>query len=390
MQKFRAQNVAGQLTRAGTLSQVLGANVTRVQRLEALKTSLLTEGVQVSSSARKFISNLVIGPLTVHEYPTTGGLTLDLGNGVLVNAPVDEWFTSESPNTVDLVDGESQLIIDTKDGTYPVEYRPHLPGYLGQAGLDGAPITDVVFSHADRVRLSPIRGCAYVCDYCSLPSERYGKRELDVIINTLEIALEDSVMPPRHVLVSGGSPGRRDLEWFLSTIEAIADRSPLPVDVMMSAVPDGESVVTRLVDSGVVGFAVNLELFGSEASGLHIRGKHRFARPCFDEFVAAAVAKCGSTGAVRSLIVAGLEPDELTLAGVAHVTDLGADPVLSPFRPDANTTLATRRPPSSASMLTLLEEARRIVDARGVRLGPDCVPCQHNTLTFPWDVRSVA
>lgn len=356
------------------------------RRLEELKSSLLTEGVRLTPKASSVIVGQCAGPLTVHEYPTTGGVTLDLGGDVLVNAPVDEWFCEDSPNLVTFREEDQQLFVERSDGDHPVTYRAHLPGYLDVLGPDGHAITDVVFSHADRIRLSPIRGCAYVCDYCSLPAERYGKKHVGAILDALDVALKDPLMPPRHVLVSGGSPGRRDLEWFLSTIEAITERSPLPVDVMMSAVPDGTAVVSRLVDVGVVGFAVNLELYSEDASQLHIRGKHRLARPHFDEFVHAAVQRCGSGGAVRSLIVAGLEPQDLTLAGVAHVAELGADPVLSPFRPDAGTSLARVRPPTPASMLSLLSEARKIAAEHKVHLGPNCVPCQHNTLTFPWDV----
>jgi hypothetical protein len=37
-------------------------------------------------------------------------------------------------------------------------------------------------------------------------------------------------------------------------------------------------------------------------------------------------------------------------------------------------------------MLELLARARTVVARHDVALGPRCVPCQHNTLTFPWDV----
>jgi hypothetical protein len=355
-------------------------------RLETLKAGLLTAGVKVTDDAQTVLTDAGGPRLTAHEYSTTGGLTLDLGHDVLVNAPVDEWFCADSPFSLE-VDAGSLVLRHTGDETHAVGYRPHLPGYLDRRdSLDNA-VTDVCFSHADRVRLSPINGCAYSCDYCDLPSERYQRHDQQQLIDALEIALCDDHLPPRHVLISGGSPGSRDLDWFVRTIAAVVDASPLPVDVMMAAVPDNTRVVDRLVDAGVVGFSINLELFGNEASELHIRGKHRFARPHFEPFVSRAVERLGRQGAVRSLIVAGLEAPEVTIDGVALVAELGADPVLSPFRPAQRTSLVERRPPSGMAMLELLTDAREVAARADVRLGPSCIPCQHNTLTFPWDTR---
>ena len=77
---------------------------------------------------------------------------------------------------------------------------------------------------------------------------------------------------------------------------------------------------------------------------------------------------------------------EETLRGVEALAALGCHPTLSPFRPAAGTRLAGQPPPSAAFLSEVLDRSRAIVARHGVRLGPDCVPCQHNTLAFPWDL----
>lgn len=352
--------------------------------VEALKAGLLTEGAIVSARAEAWLFERFGGTVTVHEYATTGGLTIDLGHGVLVNAPIDEWFCETSSLLLDVVD-DGLVVRDGSGLEQPVAAVIPLPGYLDAVDASGRRATSTCFTHADRIRLSPIVGCAYQCDYCNLPAERYARREPEQLLAALEIALADRNLPPRHVLISGGSPGSRHVGWFEETVGSVVSACPLPVDVMMAAVDGDPGLASRLVDRGVTGFSINLELHSEGASQLHIRGKHRHARPGFEAFVSAAVERLGSTGAVRSLIIGGLEPPDETLAGIELIARLGADPVLSPFRPAERTSLADRRPPTAASMLDLLDRGREVAHRHGVRLGPDCIPCQHNTLAFPWD-----
>lgn len=355
-------------------------------RLERLKAGLLTAGLRLTPAATRHLIATTGGRLTQHEYATTGGLTLDLGHAVLVNAPVDEWFCDATRFELDLVD-ESFVVIDGSGEVHPVARHIPLPGYLDTLDAEDRPVTATCFSHADRIRLSPIVGCAYACDYCDLPAERYLRRDADQLIDALRIALTDDALPPRHVLISGGSPGPKHVDWFEQIILDVVAACPIPVDVMMSAIPARADVVDRLVGGGVVGFSINMELFSEEASLLHIRGKHRHARPGYDAFVSRAVELLGRDGSVRSLIIGGLEAHQVTVDGIRHIASLGADPVISPFRPAQRTSLADRRPPEASEMLDLLEASREVVAEAGVHLGPRCIPCHHNTLTFPWDVR---
>ena len=353
--------------------------------LEDLKIHLLTSGVSFEAGARARVAELSGGKLSVHEYPTTGGVTLDLGSGVLVNAPFDHLL--EDPRCRLVLEGGSLLVVGPT-GTVPVENVLPLPGYLGNHGHSGRLIEEVAMSHADRLRLSPIVGCAYQCRFCDLGTLPYKLRPTEQLLEAMDLALDDKQLPSRHVLISGGSPRRAHYDDFLATCAAIITKSPLPVDVMFSPMVNMVEAVDRLVEIGVAGFAINLELQSGEAALKELGAKFRTSRRWFEATLVRAVELLGRDGSVRSLIIPGLEPLAETLAGVGYLASLGVDPVLSPFRPTADIALADHPPPSAAEMRDLLDASRVLCAGAGVALGPSCAACQHNTLSFPWDLRS--
>jgi uncharacterized radical SAM superfamily protein len=350
--------------------------------LEDLKIDMLSTGVRIHDDVLASLGGAEA--ITVHEYATTGGIPLRLGD-LYVNAAFDEWYCDEAG--VELVGEIDALHLRFRDEELPIDEVFPLPGYVGQVDRGGRRYDEVVFSHLDRIRLSPITGCAYDCAFCDLPG-RIVLRPLDRLLEAARVALEDDALPARHALISGGSPGPRQWPAFVETIHALVTElgAEIPVDVMMSSGPETPAFVDQLVDAGVHGFALNIEIESEDAALTHIRGKHRKARPFFDETIARAVSRLGRGGRVRSLILPGLEPAEATLEGVDHLASLGADPVLSPFRPAAGTKLQAERPVDTHQLRTVLDDARAIVASHGVRLGPRCLPCQHNTLTFAWDV----
>jgi hypothetical protein len=168
-------------------------------------------------------------------------------------------------------------------------------------------------------------------------------------------------------------------------------RPDFGVDIMMSPRESGPEFVETMVEAGVEGFSLNIEVFSADAALKYLPLKHKASRAHLERTIRRAVELLGSnSGRVRSLIIPGLEEPEQTLEGVDWLASLGCDPVLSPFRPAGGTPLADAQPVSAPVLTEVLAEARRRVIRHGVALGPRCVPCQHNTLTFPWDVNGGA
>jgi hypothetical protein len=148
------------------------------QQLEWFKIIAITSGVRIAESVVESFGGL--DALTVHEYATTGGITLELPSGVLVNAPFDDAFCAVSP--LELVREAGLLFLRLPDAEIAVTSVVPLPGYLSASDSQGRLASDVVMSHADRIRLSPIIGCAYDCKFCDLAAIRYERRPTEQLL----------------------------------------------------------------------------------------------------------------------------------------------------------------------------------------------------------------
>ncbi len=237
-------------------------------------------------------------------------------------------------------------------------------------------------SHADRARLSPIAGCSFRCRFCdsSIRAE-YDPRPVDQLLEALTIAKRDTVLPVKHVLISGGTPAPNDYGYLDDVFEQVIKHTDMPVDVMMWPRPD--DIIDRLSDWGVHGFALNIEVYDDDIAERLIPHKRQYGLSLYAQGLERALERTGGKGRVRSLVLVGLEPLESTLAGVEFLARLGCDPVLSPFRPARETPMENVPPPSVDMLERAYLESLDIAVRHGVKLGPRCIPCHHNTLTFP-------
>ncbi|HEX4805798.1 MAG TPA: hypothetical protein VFU94_07850, partial [Conexibacter sp.] len=139
---------------------------------------------------------------------------------------------------------------------------------------------------------------------------------------------------------------------------------------------------------GVNAVSINLEVSDELRARQIAPAKARLGRRHTLDCIERAVEAFG-VGRVQSLVVLGaaIEPLESTLRGVQDLVDRGCVPVLSAFRPHRLTPLA--RAPSAAfdEVVTAYERTLEICErtGTGVRPGPRCVACHHNTVTVPDD-----
>src|SRR5690348_15882547 len=118
-----------------------------------VKIHCLANGIRIDPAAVPVLTREGELPLTIHEYATTGGVTLKLGN-VYLNAPFDDWYCDRS---------EVVLAVDGATGGLEVRYAGRaapceallLPGYLGKTNALGRPVSETTMSHGDRIRVSP-------------------------------------------------------------------------------------------------------------------------------------------------------------------------------------------------------------------------------------------
>lgn len=350
---------------------------------ESAKFRILAEGLVLTDAARdRLVQATRDRALTPADYASTSGIIIVLDEDVWVNAPIAEHnpnFVVAPSQRLDVVDDRLALV--SQDVTLRARcWIP--PDYHDRNNRWGEPYNSYAFTHTDRVRVSPIEGCAMTCKFCDLPYEfRYRTKRIEGLVDALETALSDPVQPAHHVLISGGTPRTADYGYLLECYEqTLRSFAGTPVDIMMVPIPEALPL-ERLDALGLDELSVNIELFGREIARSLMRRKFDQGLEHYLDFLEQAANVLGGDR-VRSMLMVGLEPMEDTLAGVRAIAERGCIPVLSPFRPDQSTPLRDTPPPTEAFLVETYLRAREITQELGVRLGPKCVPCSHNTLTL--------
>ena len=137
----------------------------------------------------------------------------------------------------------------------------------------------------------------------------------------------------------------------------------------------------NLLQRGVHELSINIEIFNQELARRLMRKKFDMGVESYLDFIESAASVLGR-GRVRSMLLVGIEPLEDTLRGVPAIAERGGVPVLSPFRPDPSTPMRDHSPPSADDLRAAYRQSKSICDQLDVPLGPSCVPCSHNTLTY--------
>jgi|GEM_PF-786463 len=369
--------------------------LTAAQRLKFL---LLAGGASVTAEAVQRLDEIVGGgEWSPADYASTKGLILRLEDDVWVNMPVERYNPAVASGSSILFDVDAEGFFVAGHGFFSRAefWRP--PAYLGAKASNGRPIKNFVVGHGDRVRLSPTIGCAMTCDFCNIPfDDTYaGLKPVDVMIESLQTAFADPIQPAQHILISGGTPGPPHVAGLRDVYERVIDEFPARlVDIMMVPVKDLFDL-PHLDALGLNQISVNLEIYDEAVAAQIMRHKHRQGRQYYLDFLESAAGVLGP-GRVRSMLMVGLEPMESTLAGVRALLERGCVPVLSPFIPDPVTPMArqpfelltgtnimSNRPPTVEYSLEVFLRASEMAAGFGISLGPDCVPCMHNTMTLP-------
>ncbi len=354
--------------------------------IQRLKIRLMTEGMALTPEARAQLSGGGDGhrPLTLADYASTSGIAMELEHGVWVNAPIRD----HNPNFVQapgcILDVDKGGFVVKESGAEMARAIPlPVPAYYDQTNENGEPFVSYAITHTDRVRISPIAGCAITCQFCDLPYKmRYQKKRVEGFLEAITTALNDPLLPAGHVLISGGTPRKEDFSYLHDVYERVTTGFPgIDVDIMMVPLP-GLLDLNWLHQIGVHALSINLEMWDKSLAHRYMPKKAKLTRDYVLDFIAQAVDVFGK-GRVRSLLLVGLEPIEATLIAVDALAARGCQPVLSPFRPDPATPLRNLAPPVEAYLTEVYQRSREICECHQVDLGPSCLPCQHNTLTFP-------
>lgn len=360
---------------------------------DILRLRLLSDGVFIDRSARDAWRERVGGPFSLREFATTNGVTLVLPGIRYVNAPMIGSGHVSLPRLSFVADG---FVVTLGRREVPVEVVPvaefHHRSLVDRMDGRARPMSTYGVTHTDRCRVSPIAGCSWKCQFCNIPFELdYRKKHVDDLLEVITAAKHDPRVPAWHVLVSGGTPhggrGRNDEEWLDSLFAELAERSALPVEIMMAPRRDDRHP-ERLRRAGVNALSINLEMSDPARASVIVPQKARYGRTRLLRYIERAIESFG-VGSVQSLVVFGsaIESSDSTLEGVRDLVARGCIPVLSPFRAHPATPMGHLPSASFDEMRWVYECTLDICESAGTGVlpGPRCVPCHHNVVAAPLD-----
>ena len=261
------------------------------------------------------------------------------------------------------------------------------------------PHTNYGVTHTDRCRVSPIGGCAWKCKFCDLPYEfTYRKKHEHNLLEVILAARTTRWLPARHVLISGGTPrapraasGNRPADrrrgvdrWRLRLPRRALAAARRRDDAAAQGPRPSRAAAGRM---GINMLSVNLEVSDPSAASATRPGRRRRSDATHTlAYIERAVEAFG-VGFVQSL-------DRLRCgdrAGREHAARRAGSrrPRLRSRSSARSARIISRHSPTRHRRLR--RDGRRLrADAgdlrarrHGVRPGPRCIPCHHNTATIP-------
>ena len=347
--------------------------------LLAVKITLMTLGVKISSATEKYLLE-------------NGGIRPGNNNavdmnvlGMVVNAPRDIKFIATSPYVIDInKDNKLELYYYNK---FMVEVNLYPLDPIGlKTTSRGVPYGTVAYLSTDRLRVHMTNECIFKrqnvgCKFCNIvpckdPISLDDVREVvnDYVANSPAVD---------HFLVGGQSMEQAAGLRTITEITRIIRKATKDKRIYVMALPYDEKTVKELVDAGINELACNIEIFDSELAVKYMPGKGRINRDVYYRVLSYARTLLREPGAVRAMLIVGLEPHKSFMDGIKKLAKLGIQPIISIFRPLPDTPLENLIAPPLEYVYKLYYQAEKICNKYGLHLGPTCAYCQNNTLSLP-------
>lgn len=355
--------------------------------LMRLKCDLLVYGARLSSEAKKSIKRIRGDKITIRD-GIAGGLDISLFKDIFVNVPIKEKFALISPYSID-IDNNIFILSYNQKHLLPINIVQKAI-YIGKTTLSGTAFEDIGQIFTDRLGISPYPNCRNnkknntACHFCEIGNQDLSHlpRNPDDIFEVVKWCNDNMQSVVRHILISGGTPPKGEWLNYIRIIKQIRTITSLRIYSMIEPIKSFD-ILNGLRDAGVDEIGMNIEIFDRNIAKEIMPGKSQHSLDYYMEALSNAKQTWRDCGAVRSILIVGLEDPESTLRGVEALCDIGVMPILSPFRPIPGTPLEHRVPPSSRLLVSVWKEAQSICERHKLTLGPTCVCCLNNTVAIP-------
>lgn len=211
-------------------------------------------------------------------------------------------------------------------------------------------------------------------------------------LNVIETVVKDycshaKELGLKHFLVGGQTASLLDHDKIVGVVKIIHKYAPY-ADIYAMIVPYPEKTITAMYHAGLNQLSCNLEVYDDELAKRYCPGKRLVTKDEYIKRLKFATTLMGRDGAVRSMLIVGLEPFDSLMKGVEELTVNGIQPILSIFRPLPETELNYLCAPSMLELYDIYNQCQQICKKHNLRLGPQCVNCQNNTLALPYWMES--
>ena len=341
----------------------------------SLKCALLTQGVRITQGVSDLYANG-----RIIKKATFDAIDITIGNKTVINCPIDVKFVELSPFSIQKKGGETVLFyLDQFVSTVTIAEQEQLPVKSTKNNIG---IHRIGYLTTDRLRIKHTSSCLFKrkkqgCKFCHITCGSDAVIPLEDIYETIDYYQKYTGF--RHYLIGGPSNTYDNEVYYIEKITRyIRSTSDMPIYVM-SIPPIDCNVLKRYHSLGVSEVAFNIEIFDRNIAKTVMPGKGAIP---LEQYEAALKRSSQIFGVqnTRSMLIIGLDSKKSFLNGIEYLCRLGVTPMISPFRPMANTELSDFVPPTIGYILDIYSKAKQICDKYQIRLGPDCVFCQNNTL----------
>lgn len=345
----------------------------------ALKIALLCFGLRIVPDAWEWLIR-------------NGGIRPGNNNAVdieifdlIINAPLDIKFIGFSPFEIRLEADE--LVLYYYDARIERLTIYPLDPLADKKTSRGVPYTTVAFLSTDRLRVHMTNECIYKtcgksCQFCNIVP---GKDPID--IEDIREVVKDYIYHAEgmtHFLVGGQSMGQEMGKRRIIEMVAAIRQYEKHKHIYVMALPYDKPTIRSLVKAGMNEIACNIEIFDEKLAKKYMPGKGAIPRETYFDVLEYAVTLLPQKGAVRSMLILGLESDESFISGVTKLVERGIQPIISIMRPLPDTPLEDYIAPSVSYIYQMYDTLETICRGHDTHLGPACVHCQNNTLSLPY------